>query len=188
MHDVRAYFDALAPTWDTEHPAPPAIETTAFLSGAAPGLRLLDIACGTGVMTAALLARGAIVTGIDLSPAMIEIAKRKHGAAAEFHAGDVLDFTGGPFEAALLFNAWPHFPRPRALAEKVASLLVPGGRFTIAHGTGRAGINAIHKGVPAGLSSALGPAKEEAKALEGLFELDSIIDRPDFYLFSGIKQ
>lgn len=44
---------------------------------AAPGKRVLDIGCGTGGASLACAARGAIVTGIDIDPGMLEVARRK---------------------------------------------------------------------------------------------------------------
>ena len=59
------------------------------------GARVLDAGCGTGAMTAELAARGAHVTAVDISPALVEIARRRlprhlH-ARVTFAAGDMLD-------------------------------------------------------------------------------------------------
>lgn len=52
-------------------------------AGIGPGQRVLDIGCGSGLLAGALLDAGYSVTGIDASPAMVELA-RAHAAAAEF--------------------------------------------------------------------------------------------------------
>ena len=56
--------------------------------GEVQGLRVLDAGCGTGYLTRKLAQKGALVTGVDLSPKMIEIAREKSqqiGVNIEFH-------------------------------------------------------------------------------------------------------
>lgn len=53
------------------------------------GNRLLDIACGTGLSFVTMLERGWKVTGCDISPAMLEIAKEKFGDRAELFVADM---------------------------------------------------------------------------------------------------
>src|SRR6266446_188167 len=47
------------------------------LAGAKPGLRALDLCCGTGDLAFALARRGADVAGLDFSQAMLQVAQRK---------------------------------------------------------------------------------------------------------------
>lgn len=53
------------------------------------GIRMLDVACGTGFSFIPLLERGWQVTGCDLSPAMVEAARGKVGDRAELHVADM---------------------------------------------------------------------------------------------------
>ena len=192
MDEVRRFFNARADGWDADMPAVlPARSAIAMLSGARPGLRLLDIACGTGVMEPELFALGAQeIVGIDLAEKMIECAEAKFAGdtRVRFVSGDVLTFADAPFDAALLYNAYPHFPDKAALLCKVASLLVPGGRFTVGHGKGRADINAHHQGAAAHVSVGLGSVEAEAAAWETWFTVDTRIDRDDIYVISGVKK
>lgn len=55
------------------------------------GNRLLDVACGTGLSFLPMLERGWQVTGCDLSPAMIEVARTKVGDEVELHVADMRD-------------------------------------------------------------------------------------------------
>ncbi|MEM9250632.1 MAG: magnesium protoporphyrin IX methyltransferase [Pseudomonadota bacterium] len=59
------------------------------------GARVLDAGCGAGQMTAELAARGAHVTAVDISPSLVEIARRRLPRHLErnvtFAAGDMLD-------------------------------------------------------------------------------------------------
>lgn len=73
------------------------------------GARVLDAGCGTGQMTQALAARGADVLAADVSPALIDIARRRlSGGSAQrvtFHAGDMLDARLGRFDFVLAMDS-----------------------------------------------------------------------------------
>ena len=62
------------------------------------GARVLDAGCGTGAMSAELAARGAYVTGVDISPQLVGIAERRLAPELQgrvhFEAGDMLDQSG----------------------------------------------------------------------------------------------
>ena len=76
--DVIAFFDQRAAAWDAEmirHE--PVIQAILDNAGVGDGTRVLDVACGTGVLFPDYLARGASVTGIDISPEMARIAAAK---------------------------------------------------------------------------------------------------------------
>ena len=100
--------------------------------GLSGGEQVLDVACGTG--NAALLARraGAIVTGLDASPRLLEVA-RERVPRAEFVHGDAarLPFEDGRFDAAVsVFGLI--FARPgEAAAAEIARVVRPGGRVAI---------------------------------------------------------
>jgi len=86
-----------------------------------PDARILDVGCGTGVPTArALTAAGHRVSGIDISPVMIELA-RTNVPEADFTVADILDvpIDPGMFDAATAFFSLLMLPRadiPKALA------------------------------------------------------------------------
>lgn len=81
-----------------------------FARGAAPGIlallraakinegRIVDLGCGSGIWAKALLEAGFHVTGLDHSPAMIEIAQRR-APEAEFHIGSFSRFCIPPCRA-----------------------------------------------------------------------------------------
>ena len=54
----------------------------------APGLRLLDVGCGTGHWSAFFSARGFEVTGVDIAPEMVAVARKKRIAHAAFQVAD----------------------------------------------------------------------------------------------------
>jgi SAM-dependent methyltransferase len=85
----------------------------------APGKRLLDVGCGSGFALSRAAARGALVTGLDAAPGLIEIARRRL-PAAEVRVGDMemLPFADESFDVVTGFNAFPYAAAPvRALRE-----------------------------------------------------------------------
>ncbi len=74
-------------------------------AGVGPGTRLLDIACGSGYAASVAAGRGAAVTGLDASEALIAIA-RARTPDADFRVGDMfaLPFDDDQFDVATSFN------------------------------------------------------------------------------------
>jgi SAM-dependent methyltransferase len=95
--------------------------------------RVLDVCCGTGYLAGLLTERGYRVTGIDASPAMIELA-RPHVPNAKFEVADVTQFRSrARFDGAVsTFDSLNHILDPANLSTafaRVASSLKPGAPF-----------------------------------------------------------
>ncbi|MGN6870317.1 MAG: class I SAM-dependent methyltransferase [Solirubrobacteraceae bacterium] len=90
--------------------------------------RLLDIGCGSGYAAAMAAALGATVTGIDITPGLIEIA-RERVPEAEFVTGgmDELPFASESFDAAVGFNAFQFAHDPACAVREAARAVKPGG-------------------------------------------------------------
>lgn len=99
-------------------------------AGVRPGLRVLDIACGTGLASGAAAAAGARVTGVDFSPAMLVMARSLHPAIS-FEAGDAeaLPFADATFDAVVSNFGVHHFERPPRAMSEARRVLTPGGTF-----------------------------------------------------------
>lgn len=142
---VRTLFDTIAPRYDlmnrlmTAGFYPRWQRCLAAVTGLGPGGHALDVCCGTGdlgLIMARQVAPGGRVVGVDFSPRMLEIARRKaaRGQAAaveiEFVRGDALDlpFPDGSFDCAVIGFALRNVNDiPRCLAE-MARVVRPGGR------------------------------------------------------------
>jgi ubiquinone/menaquinone biosynthesis C-methylase UbiE len=103
------------------------------------GERVLDVACGTGVVTrlaASRVGAGGQVTGVDLNPGMLMVARALEppaGGPIEWHEGDAaaLPFPAAAFSAILCQLGLQYFPdRPRALRE-MHRVARPGGRIVL---------------------------------------------------------
>jgi ubiquinone/menaquinone biosynthesis C-methylase UbiE len=103
-----------------------------------PGERVLDLACGSGIvarLAAAQVGSQGQVTALDLNPAMLDVA-RSHDSEAPGIAwthGSALDlpFADAAFDAVLCQQGFQFFPDPaRALAE-IRRVLSPGGRVLL---------------------------------------------------------
>ncbi len=97
---------------------------------AGPGVRLLDLACGPGYVTAEAAKRGAKVLGLDFSASMLELARRLN-PGMEFVEGDAesLQFADVSFDAVTMNFGVLHLDHPEKAMCEAARVLAPGGRF-----------------------------------------------------------
>lgn len=185
--DIIKFFDACAPTWDAEMiKSDEIIEDILNRSNIYANTRVLDVACGTGVMFPYYIAREADVTGIDISPEMVKIA-RKNFPGIEVLCGDATEFSfEKSFDAVMVYNAFPHFPKPYDTIRTLSGLLIPGGTLTVAHGMGRDMINRHHEGAASKVSRGLMKASELAEIFKEFLDVSVIVDEPDRYIVCGI--
>jgi SAM-dependent methyltransferase len=121
---AKYYSDAFGSlTTETAGPLLDAVRATT-------GTRLLDVATGPGFVAAAAATRGASVTALDFSAAMIERAQLFH-PAIPFREGDAeaLPFDDRSFDAVVMNFGLLHLARPEAAIAEAQRVLVPGGRY-----------------------------------------------------------
>jgi SAM-dependent methyltransferase len=99
-------------------------------AGVGSGTRLLDVACGPGFVTAAAAERGAGVVGLDFSPAMLAVARARHGSLT-FDQGDAeaLPYPDAHFDAVVSNFGIHHVPHPVIALGEAHRMLRAGGRI-----------------------------------------------------------
>ena len=101
------------------------------------GERILDIGCGTGHLTSQIAATGAMVTGIDRSPDMIQQARAAH-PSIPFQVMDARELSFPEKFDAVFSNATLHWiTEPELVVTSVSAILRPGGRFVAEFGGSR---------------------------------------------------
>ncbi len=136
-----AKFDALAARWwDPGGEFRPLHEINPlrlqYVDERAPltGTRVLDVGCGGGLLAEGMAARGARVTGIDLSEGAIQVARlhlRESGRQAEYRlqsAESLATEMPGAFDTVTCMEMLEHVPDPAAVVRACAALVRPGGQ------------------------------------------------------------
>ena len=178
----RQYWDNVAPFFDDEPDHglrnPVVLDAwTHLLRASLPYTEavILDIGCGTGSLSAVLAGLGHQVTGIDLSPVMISIARTKaakQGFQIAFHVQDAaaLDLPPEQFDALVCRHLLWALPEPEQVLRRWAELLKPNGRLILIEGFWDSG-GGLH-------------AREISEILPPCFEVYSIhnlADHPDYW-------
>lgn len=106
------------------------------LLGDVAGCRVLDAGCGEGYLARVLAARGAHVTGIDLSPRLIALARaRDPEGTIDYRVGNLsrpLPNDVGQFNAVASYLVLNDIKDYRGFAATLAAVLVPGGSLVMA--------------------------------------------------------
>ncbi len=111
-----------------------------------PGERVLDLACGTGAMAERAARAGAIVTAVDLSPGLIETARKRaadEGLDIDYRVGDCENLEGledASFDVAISTCGVMFAPDHEATARELARVVRPGGRIGLANWTPDGGL------------------------------------------------
>jgi ubiquinone/menaquinone biosynthesis C-methylase UbiE len=129
-----AGWERQAPTYDdvigriTSRLVGPLLEA----AGAQQGSRVLDVATGPGYAAAAAADLGASVVGVDMAPAMVELARRLH-PTVEFRVAqaEALPFEDDSFDAVISNFVAPHLSRPELAVAELVRVLRGGGRLAL---------------------------------------------------------
>jgi SAM-dependent methyltransferase len=105
-----------------------------------PGLRLLDVACGSGNLAIPAARAGAIVTGVDIATNLLEQARARaesEGLTIRFDEGDAenLPYADAAFDVVVTMFGAMFAPRPELVAAELTRVCRPGGRIAMANWT-----------------------------------------------------
>ena len=134
--EVSEWYGDYQTSGRSDHFAEVIVPGTVGLLAPKPGERVLDIACGEGRLADAITNLGASVTGVDASPALIDLATKRKLAGSRFAVGDARklgelpqDLRAEPYDAATCVMALMNINPISDVLEGASKLLKPGGRF-----------------------------------------------------------
>lgn len=192
INEVINFFDKYAPSWDNNLKInEKIIDEILSTAGIKPGDSILDIACGTGVLFPFYLKAGVSeITGIDISPKMIDIAKTKFkNNNINLICGNAETYEfNKKFDNCMIFNALPHFINLDQLFFNIAKHMKKGAKLTIAHDKTREEINNHHKHKASGVSNELMEENKLASIMQKYFKVDlNLTKSSDIYIVTGEK-
>lgn len=105
-----------------------------------PGMKVLDVACGSGNLAVTAAKKGADVTGIDIADNLIEAAKNRaaaQGLDIKFEQGDAeaMPYDDDSFDLVMTMFGAMFAPRPDVTAGELVRVCKPGGRIAMANWT-----------------------------------------------------
>jgi demethylmenaquinone methyltransferase/2-methoxy-6-polyprenyl-1,4-benzoquinol methylase len=191
----RAFFDGIAGSWDSwedmealDRRLADGLEEL----GVGPDETVLDVGCGTGNLTRALLARlspAGRVVAMDISPGMLGVARRKvSDPRVAWLEADVgrLPLADASFDRAICFSVWPHIDDRAPAAAEIGRVLRPGGRLHVWHQIPRERVNEIHATAGDAVSGdVLPPAAETAELISRAGYRITGVDTAGRYLVSA---
>jgi len=199
IREKISFFDERASIWDEMVPEEthyPLIWAGLESIGVQPDERVVDLGCGTGIVTKALLKRMSSrgrVFAVDFSKKMIAVSKSKiPDKRVSWNTSDAaeLSFPANEMDRVICFSAWPHFHHAKIVAQTCFHMLKPNGNLHIWHGSSRNLINKIHADAgPAVADDVLPPAEEVSAMLEEVgFFIHTCVDNENAYLITAEKR
>ena len=115
-----------------------------------PGTRVLDVACGSGNLSIPAARAGAIVTGIDIAPNLLETARERalaEGLDIKFDEGDAeqLPYADASFDVVVTMFGAMFAPQPDRTTAELLRVCRPGGRIAMANWTATGFIGQMFK-------------------------------------------
>ncbi|MDO4795373.1 MAG: class I SAM-dependent methyltransferase [Brachymonas sp.] len=195
-----SFFDTLAKQWDEKLDLP-ALRKNLVKAlkpfDIQPGEHVVDIGCGTGNLTQALLdvlGPEGKVTAVEVSMDMLlEAQKKISDPRMLWQIADVewpLPFKDDCFDRLFFYQVWPHLQPQEAMLKEFLRVLKSGGQLHIWHTDSREAVNQMHAKIkdPAVASDVLPPAEEVADLLKKAgFMVSQAAESDKDYLVSARK-
>jgi len=148
--EVKDYFEDIASDFDSYYESPKGIfdrminawlrrpglikrlKISLEASNPQPGMRILDVGCGSGKFIVECAKRGAEVCGVDISREMIEIAKdfcEKNNVEAELRIGDATEELPKGFDVCVALGVFEYFEDPKPILRNMFASTNGGGKI-----------------------------------------------------------
>ena len=198
LEEKIRFFDGIAEKWDAwEDLDALAIKFSQGLDeiGLGADERVVDVGCGTGNLTRAILGKlspAGRIFAIDCSSAMVAMARRKiEDPRISWFVDDAtrLPMDDGSVDRVICCSVWPHLENSQFFAKEVKRVLRVGGRMHVWHLSGRETINDTHATAGEAVRrDILVPAEQTAGLLKrsGLVPT-TIVDDDQRYLVTAEK-
>lgn len=197
MISQAEFFDSCADRWDSmeRDDIYELLDRVVRESGIRPGMNILDVGTGTGVIIPCLLkAMDGVgsIKAIDISPGMLRVAKSKgFPDCVEFQLADIENFKchDGSYDRVICNAVFPHFTDKSAALARILRMLRPGGLIVISHPAGREAVNKIHRDTGSVVGKDRVPHAQDMHCMlarTGFSEI-SVTDEPEFYLALGFR-
>jgi ubiquinone/menaquinone biosynthesis C-methylase UbiE len=197
-HASAEYFNSIASKWDSwEDLESLNVQFDNGLKrfGLNPDEHVLDVGCGTGNLTAAILrqlSRAGRITAVDISSRMIETAQTKvNDPRIQWICSPVERIASfeSAFDRVICYSVWPHLMNPEMVAQVIYHVLKFDGKLHIWHLKSREAINRTHAGASEVISNhILVPVSQTAALLEQSgFIIEETKDDDSGYLVTARK-
>ncbi len=197
MNSQAEFFDSYADRWDSmeREEVLSRLERVVRESQTRPGMEILDVGTGTGViipyLVRAIGASGRILA-IDISEGMLRVAKAKSFPDnVEFRLADIEEFTcpDCSYDRVICNAVFPHFVNKDRVLRLIYRMLCPGGILVISHPTGREAVNKIHREAGSVVTE---DRVHQPQVMQEMLETArftdvQVTDEPDFYMATGMK-
>jgi SAM-dependent methyltransferase len=159
----------------------PAAEVVVQRAGVRAGERALDLGCGTGNAAIELARAGAVVTAVDPSPRLLEVAGQRAtaaGVAIDPRPGEAAAIPLDDGSADLIVSVFAVFlaPDPAAAIAEMRRVLAPGGRILLTAWVPGVGIGKAYAALGPVLAAATGAAPPERFPWHDLATLEQLAD------------
>lgn len=196
--DKRAFFDSMAPTWDSRFYTAENMEHIKRVIAEfhiPKGSRVLDVGTGTGGIIPLLLdviGDEGSIEAIDYSEEMIKRAREKFSdnGRVRFHVCDIAHtpFEDAYFDYVVCFGVFPHIEDKLRALKEINRILRPKGHIIIAHALSSHEIRHHHSNCHAVKDDFLPDEKEMRQLLNDAgFDVLRLIDKPKLYITEGVK-
>ena len=193
MNDIENFFDKCACSWDNDESH--TLEEKKYLLDKVqikPNSKIIDIACGTGVITKLLYEYSHTnIKAIDISQNMIDIARKKYqfDEWATFEKCDFLDLKEKDYyDYAIIYNAYPHFLDVESFVNKLKNILKPGGTFAILHSLSRFELQKHHDKRAPLVSRTLESPIKESEVFQKYFDIIEASETDHTFVLIGKKK